>query len=261
MRNKKFVLNNSRFQILTDSGFSDFIGVTKTSGLHDGVEIKTKDDLVIKTTNDHKIYCSDMSYKMASEFVVGDTLRSDSPNGKQIVESINECVLDDVYDILHVYKGNRFFITNSERNSLNLLIFNCLYIDEIAFIPNVEQFYESVFPTISSSNKTKVIVTSTPLGMNYFYKMWTEAEYGRSAYVPYDVKWYEHPERDQKWYDTMCASMSPTAIEQEMNCVSGDTILTIDGSEVSIESLYNKFNKKTDNIIAYVSDINICINE
>lgn len=258
MNNKNFANNNSRFQILTDSGFSDFIGVTKTSGLHKGVEIKTVDGVVIKTTLDHKIYCGDMACKEASKFVVGDVIYSDNDND-QIVESINECVLSDVYDILHVFKGNRFFITDDSLKSLNLLVLNCLYIDEISFIANVETFYESVFPTISSSDKTKVIITSTPLGMNYFYKMWTDAEYGRSAYVPYDVKWYEHPDRGQEWYDTMCATMSPTAIEQEVNCVGGETSININGENVSIESLYNKFNTNINNTIAYVSDININI--
>lgn len=259
IKNKKmFVENKKRFQILTDSGFSDFIGITKTCGEHDGIEIKTKDGVSIKTTVDHKIYCGDMSYKTAGEFEVGDTLRSDSTNVDQIVESVDKCLLNDVYDILHVYKGNRYFISNAECKSLNILVFNCLYIDEIAFINNVEVFYDSVFPTISSSDKTKVIVTSTPLGLNFFYKMWTEAENGESAYVPYDVKWYEHPERDQAWYDTMCKTMNPTAIDQEMNCVSGDTNITIDGHKYTIESLYNKLNNNTS-MVAYVNDINISV--
>lgn len=251
---KIFAENDGRFKILTDGGFSDFIGVTKTPSLHDGLLIKTSDGGCIKITRDHKVYLHDMSHKMAFELQVGDNLKSD--DGFVVtVDYIEECDIFDVYDVLHVFNGNRFFISNGKRK---LLIFNCLYLDELAFINNVEEFYESVFPTISSSNKTKVIITSTPLGLNFFYKMWVEAEEGRSPYVPYDVKWYEHPERDQKWYDTMCGSMSATAIEQEMNCVSGDTMITVDGMKYTMESLYNKLNHN-DSVVAYVNDINIDI--
>lgn len=249
---KEFAPNNGRFQILTDTGFSDFVGVTKSIGQFDSIKIETN-NTSITTTNDHEIFMDDLSCKRMKDICVGDVLY-----GGDVVEKIDSVKLKTVYDVLHVFNNNRFMISDENHKS-SILIKNCLYIDEIAFIPNVEEFYESVFPTISSSNKTKVIITSTPLGMNYFYKMWVEAETGRSAYVPYDVKWYEHPERDQKWYDTMCASMSPTAIEQEMNCVSGDTLIDINGEKVQIEQLYNKFNKSTDNVIAYVNDINICV--
>lgn len=248
---KKFAKNNNRFQILTDTGFSDFIGVLKTHGEFNMIEHKLDNGDSIKTTPDHMLY--DVDLNQISSGNIDDNTKLYGIDGKPVYSKGRSSYnTNEVYDILHAFKNNRHYANG-------ILIKQCLYIDEIAFIPNVEQFYESVFPTISSSNKTKVIVTSTPLGMNYFYKMWTEAEYGRSAYVPYDVKWYEHPERDQKWYDTMCASMSATAIEQEMNCVGGDTKVTINGSDVSIESLYNKFNKKTDNVIAYVTDINIDI--
>lgn len=248
---KEFAPNNGRFKILNDSGFSDFIGVLKTSNGHfNMVEHILDNGDSIKTTLDHELI--DINFNPICAGDVNSETELYGING--VIKSIDKkySVNDTVYDILHVYKDNRHYVSE-------LLINQCLYIDEIAFIPNVEEFYESVFPTISSSNKTKVIITSTPLGMNYFYKMWVEAETGRSAYVPYDVKWYEHPERDQKWYDTMCASMSPTAIEQEMNCVSGDTLIDINGEKVQIEQLYNKFNKSTDNVIAYVNDINICV--
>jgi len=255
MSDKHFARNNGRFKILTDSGFSDFVGVTKTASNHDTLELMIE-NTSITVTPDHEIYISPNEYVKSSTLKVGDSVYTQ--DGNKIITNISKTISKSVYDILHVFNGNRFFITDG-KDKLLILIRNCLYIDEIAFIPNVEAFYESVFPTISSSDKTKVIITSTPLGMNYFYKMWVEAEDGRSAYVPYDVKWYENPERDQKWYDTMCESMSSTAIEQEMNCVSGDTILDIDGNKVEIEKLYNKFNKSTDNVIAYVNDINITI--
>lgn len=254
MINKSFVPNNGRFQVLTDNGFSDFVGVTKTESNFDCLEI-TVGGTSITTTNDHGIFINDYESVKAEELKIGDDVYTN--DGCLKITNITNKKLDSVYDLLEVEKNHRFFITNGETKSL-ILIKNCLYIDEIAFIPAVEEFYESVFPTISSSNKTKVIITSTPLGLNFFYKMWVEAEEGRSPYVPYDVKWYEHPERDQKWYDTMCGSMSATAIEQEMNCVSGDTMITVDGMKYTMESLYNKLNHN-DSVVAYVNDINIDI--
>lgn len=248
---KKFVKNNKRFQILTDTGFSDFIGVLKTDGEFNMIEHKLDNGDSIKTTPDHMMY--DVDLNQISSGSVGDDTKLFGVDGEPVYSvSRSSYTTNEVYDILHAFKNNRHFANN-------ILISQCLYIDEISFIANVETFYESVFPTISSSDTTKVIITSTPLGMNYFYKMWTDAEYGRSAYVPYDVKWYEHPDRDQAWYDTMCATMSPTAIEQEVNCVGGDTFIDIDGVSMKIESLYNKFNHTVGNTIAYVSDINISI--
>ena len=116
---------------------------------------------------------------------------------------------------------------------------NCLYIDEISFLANAEEFYESVYPTISSGSNTKVIITSTPKGLNYFYKMWVEAETGRSEFVAYDVKYYEHPDRDQEWYNTQVKNMNMKAVEQEINCVGAKTHIYVDGVKNTMEDLYN----------------------
>ena len=79
--------------------------------------------------------------------------------------------------------------------------FNIIFLDEFAFVPDniAEEFLRAVYPTISSGNKTKVLIVSTPNGMNQFHKMWTNAVDGRSDYVPIDVHWSQVPERDEKW--------------------------------------------------------------
>lgn len=150
-----------------------------------------------------------------------------------------------------ILKGNKFVnftIDNSDKEtkiiqSFNITVSNCIYMDELGFVPNAEEFYESVYPTITSGPNTKVIITSTPKGLNYFYKMWVEAETGRSSYVAYDVKWYEHPDRDQEWYNTQCKNLNAKSVDQEINCVAGDTKINIDGQEVKIEELYNRYQK------------------
>ena len=76
---------------------------------------------------------------------------------------------------------------------------NVLFIDEAAFIDNWDDFFTSVFPTISSGETTKIILVSTPNGLNHFYKTWTNANKGRNGYNPIKVMWYEVPGRDEKW--------------------------------------------------------------
>jgi hypothetical protein len=51
-----------------------------------------------------------------------------------------------------------------------------LYLDEFAFVPQniADEFFTSVYPTISSGTKSKILISSTPNGMNHFYRMWTE---------------------------------------------------------------------------------------
>ena len=75
--------------------------------------------------------------------------------------------------------------------------FNILFLDEFAFVPNHidDAFFASVYPTITSGKSTKVIIVSTPHGMNHFYRMWTDAEKNRNEYVPTDVHWSEVPGR------------------------------------------------------------------
>jgi hypothetical protein len=56
--------------------------------------------------------------------------------------------------------------------------FNLVYLDEFAFVENnmQESFFASVYPTISSGETTKVLITSTPNGLNMFYKIWMDSE-------------------------------------------------------------------------------------
>ena len=53
------------------------------------------------------------------------------------------------------------------------------------------QFLSSVYPTISSGKESKVMMVSTPNGMNMFYKMWNDAENGNNTYIPIEVHWSE----------------------------------------------------------------------
>ncbi len=76
-----------------------------------------------------------------------------------------------------------------------------LVLDEFAFVPQTQalEFFESVYPTISSGKESKVSVFSTPKGLNHFYKMWVEATEGRSEFIPFSIEWDAVPGRDLDW--------------------------------------------------------------
>jgi len=109
--------------------------------------------------------------------------------------------------------------------------FNILFLDEFAFVPNhvAEQFFASVYPTITSGKSTKVIIISTPNGMNHFYKMWEDAQRGKNGYVTNEVHWSQVPGRDAKWKEETMKNTSKRQFAQEFECDflgSADTLIS-----------------------------------
>ena len=98
--------------------------------------------------------------------------------------------------------------------------YNIIFLDEFAFVPvNIaEMFFSSVYPTISSGQKTKMIIVSTPYGMNHYYKLWTDAENGNNDYVPIEVHWSEVPGRDEEWKEATIRNTSKEQFQQEFEC-------------------------------------------
>ena len=82
-----------------------------------------------------------------------------------------------------------------------------LYIDETAFVENWDEFFASVFPTISSGNTTKILLTSTPNGLNHFYKTCEGAREGTNGYEFVQVMWQDVPGRDDAWKQETLSSM------------------------------------------------------
>ena len=109
--------------------------------------------------------------------------------------------------------------------------FNIIFLDEFAFVPaNIaEQFFSSVYPTISSGSKTKMIIVSTPKGMNMFYKLWIDAETKKNDYIPIEVHWSDVPGRDEKWKEATIRNTSAEQFQQEFECEflgSVDTLIS-----------------------------------
>lgn len=97
---------------------------------------------------------------------------------------------------------------------------NLVYLDEFAFVPNniQETFFSSVYPTISSGTTTKVLITSTPNGLNLFYKLWIDSENERNSYKRIDVHWSDVPGRDEKWKEETIRNTSKEQFRQEFEC-------------------------------------------
>jgi len=124
--------------------------------------------------------------------------------------------------------------------------YNIIFLDEFAFVPaNIaEQFFSAVYPTISAGTQTKMIIVSTPYGMNQFYKLWTDAENKRNDYVPIEVHWSEVPGRDEAWKEATIRNTSAEQFQQEFECVDGNTIVETEDGKIKIEDLYKKLLKK-----------------
>jgi hypothetical protein len=90
--------------------------------------------------------------------------------------------------------------TTTKKAAIGFTI-HLLFMDEFAHIPAnfVNTFYENVYPTVSASANSKVIITSTPNGFNKFYDIYNAADKGLSEYIPFRVDWWDVPGRDDKW--------------------------------------------------------------
>jgi hypothetical protein len=121
---------------------------------------------------------------------------------------------------LELENGSKISSNSTSSSAVRGGSYNVIFLDEFAFIPNhiADDFFASVYPTISSGQSTKVIIVSTPRGMNHFYRMWHDAERGKNEYVPTDVHWSEVPGRDSVWKEQTIANTSEAQFKVEFEC-------------------------------------------
>ena len=132
---------------------------------------------------------------------------------------------------LELENGSKILAASTSASAVRGMSFNILFLDEFAFVPNhiADSFFSSVYPTITSGKSTKVIIVSTPHGMNHFYRLWHDAERGKNEYVPTDVHWSEVPGRDEKWKASTIANTSEAQFKVEFECEflgSVDTLIS-----------------------------------
>ena len=111
---------------------------------------------------------------------------------------------------LELENGSKILAASTSASAVRGMSFNILFLDEFAFVPNhiADAFFASVYPTITSGQSTKVIIVSTPHGMNHFYRMWHDAERGMNEYTPTEVHWSSVPGRDSEWKKQTIANTS-----------------------------------------------------
>ena len=121
---------------------------------------------------------------------------------------------------LELENGSKILAASTSAAAVRGMTFNILFLDEFAFVPNhiADDFFSSVYPTISSGKSTKIIIVSTPKGMNHFYRMWHDAERGANEYVPTQVHWSEVPGRDDVWREQTIKNTSEQQFRVEFEC-------------------------------------------
>jgi hypothetical protein len=113
--------------------------------------------------------------------------------------------------------------------------YNLIFLDEFAFVPKnmADEFFTSTYPVISSGKTTKVIIVSTPYGLNHFYKMWVDATEKRSTYKPLEVHWSQVPGRDAAWKEETIRNTSEEQFRQEFETeFIGSSATLISGSKL-----------------------------
>ena len=128
-----------------------------------------------------------------------------------------------------------------------------LYLDEVAFIEGYDEFFASVYPTISSGQTTKLLMTSTPNGLNHFYKTCKGAEEETNGYEFVKVMWHDVPGRDVAWKDETMSALDhdEQKFKQEYCCeFLGSSGTLIDGSKLK-ELVYDRPLLEKDNIYQY----------
>jgi len=132
---------------------------------------------------------------------------------------------------IELENGSKILAASTSASAVRGMSFNIIFLDEFAFVPNhiADSFFASVYPTITSGKSTKVIIISTPQGMNHFYKMWMDAVNGRNGYTYHEVHWSQVPGRDAEWKEQTIKNTSQRQFTQEFECEflgSVDTLIS-----------------------------------
>ena len=132
---------------------------------------------------------------------------------QQGVEEWNKSSID-------LENGSRILASSTSSSAVRGGSFNMIFLDEFAYVPQevAEEFFSSVYPTIASGKESKVLIVSTPKGLNLFYKLWVGAEEGHNDYVPVEVHWSQVPGRDAAWKKQTIANTSEQQFRVEFEC-------------------------------------------
>lgn len=184
------VVENTRYEVLTEQGWKDFKGIKKVEA-ESYFELTFSDGSNLKCTHGHLIALESGDFVSAFDIDIGALTTSNLTlvSKSEVKESA------DVYDLLEV-KDTESYITNGVTSH------NC------AFVNKWDEFAASVLPTLSSGKETITIFTSTPNGMNHFYRYVEGARAGTNGYYYIEVPWHAVPGRDEEWKQEVLQSIN-----------------------------------------------------
>ena len=166
---------------------------------------------------------------------------------------------------IELENGSKITASSTSASAIRGGSFNMIFLDEFAHVPNniAEEFFSSVYPTVTSGQTTKVLMVSTPNGLNLFYYYWKNAmkkvgEKGKNEYIPFEVHWSQiplypgGPLRDQKWKDKQIQNTSEQQFQTEFECdFIGSTNTLISSSKLHIMNFDTPISKSPDGIDIY----------
>jgi hypothetical protein len=152
------------------------------------------------------------------------------------------------YDVMNVRSDNGCRLvgqSTTAKSGIGFTIHN-LYLDEFAHVhPTiVDSFYENVYPTLSASKISRINITSTPNGFNKFYEIFADAEQGKNEYKATRIDWWQHPDRDDAWYQRELGNLgSEDAFNRQYGneFTSSSSLLLSPGTMKSIRKNAKKF--------------------
>ncbi len=226
-------------EILTEKGFKEFDGFIDQGERDDLIELKLSNNEKIKTTPEHKILDEKMNYIRSDEVKENDIIY----NNVKILKKNSIYTKEKVYDALNVKDTNSYY-TNG------IVSHNCLILDELAFVDpqwKAEQFWASNYPTISSSETSKVIIISTPNGLyNLFHRLYSKAEKRRNEFVPTFYDYRAVPGRDEEWKRKQIDNLgSEILFNQEFGCQFLGSSYTVISANKLRELLDNNISSPT----------------
>ena len=137
--------------------------------------------------------------------------------------------------------GSKVFTSATTASGIRGKSVNLLYIDEASIIPNniADQFFTAVYPVISAGTTTKILITSTPLGYNHFWKFWNDSLNGRNDFVSMFIPYWKIPGRDEKWAEEQRRQLGDVKYNQEVLCKFLGSALTLIRSDIIEQMSYN----------------------
>lgn len=150
---------------------------------------------------------------------------------------------------IELENGSKAFTAATTKSGLRGKSCNLLYVDEVSSVPNniAEEFFTAIYPIVFAGKTTKIILTSTPIGYNHFWKYWNDSIKKINGFIPVEVIYKEHPDRDEEWANEQLKLLGSVKFQQEVMCsFIGSSNTLISGSKIAqlsaMEFLYTNDN-------------------